>query len=68
MIYFYRIRQGNATLNKMDSEGNDIDKKPKVIGKFKTEEEAKKACTEHFNKAITLAQRTGRELPTIMFN
>lgn len=68
MIYFYRIRLGNATLNKMDSEGNDVDQKPKSIGKFKTEEEAKKACLEHFNKAVTLAKRVGREVPTMMFN
>lgn len=68
MIYFYRIRQGNATLNKMDSQGNDIDKKPKVIGKFKSEEEAKKACIDHFDKTVTLAKRLGREVPTMMFN
>lgn len=68
MIYFYRIRQGNATLNKMDSQGNDIDKKPKVIGKFKSEQEAKKACIDHFDKTVTLAKRLGREVPTMMFN
>lgn len=68
MIYFYHIRLANATLNKMDSQGNDINKKPKVIGKFKTEEEAKKACLEHFDKAVTLAKRVGREVPTMMFN
>jgi hypothetical protein len=68
MIYFYHIRLGNATLNKMDSQGNDLDKKPKLIGKFKSEEEAKKACLEHFNKSVTLAQRVGREIPTMVFN
>lgn len=68
MIYFYHIRVGNATLNKMDDLGNDIDKKPKLIGKFKNEVEAKKACLEHFNKAVTLAKRVGREVPTMMFN
>lgn len=68
MIYFYRIRLGNATLIKMDSEGNDVDKKPKAIGKFRTDEEAKKACLEHFDKAVTLAKRVGREVPTMVFN
>lgn len=52
----------------MDGLGNDIDKKPKLIGKFKNEVEAKKACLEHFNKAVTLAKRVGREVPTMMFN
>lgn len=67
MIYHYRIRLGIATLNKIHSDGNDIDEKPKSIGKFKSESEAKEACKAHFEKVCKLASNTGRELPTMSF-
>lgn len=68
MIYLYWTGScGLASLHKMDDSGTDVDLKPKKIGKFKNELEAKKACLEHFDKAVKLAERIGRELPTMKF-
>lgn len=67
MIYLYWISNGLASLHKMETTGNDIDQKPKKIGKFKNDTEAKKACLDHFEKAATLAGRAGREVPTMKF-
>lgn len=67
MIYLYWISNGFASLHKTESTGCDVDQKPKKIGKFKTDAEAKKACLEHFDKAAKLAERTGREIPTMKF-
>lgn len=67
MTYFYRIRLGLATLNKMDSEGNDVDQKPKKIGQFKTEQDAKNACLEHFERVCKMAKAASRQTPVMMF-
>jgi hypothetical protein len=58
MQYFYYVAQGKATLNKGD------DKPLKVIGKFKTDAEAKQACEKHFDKACKMLSNLGKELPT----
>ena len=67
MIYIYWISQGLASLHKMNSNGSDVDQKPKKIGKFKTDKEAKEACIEHHAKACKMARAAGREEPEIKF-
>jgi len=67
MIYLYWISLGLASLHKMGTDGNDVDQKPKKIGKFKTDVDAKKACIEHFEKACKMAVVAGREVPTMKF-
>lgn len=58
MQYFYRVAQGQATLNKSD------DMKIKNIGKFKSDAEAKEACENHFKKACKALENLGQPLPT----
>lgn len=67
MIYCYWISRGLASLHKMDSSGNDRDEKPKKIGKFKTDEEAKTACLAHYDKACKMATAAGRPIPALRF-
>ena len=67
MIYMYWIAQGLASLHKMNVDGNDVDQKPKKIGKFKTDAEAKEACLEHHAKACKMARAAGRVEPICKF-
>ena len=67
MIYCYYISRGLASLHKMYKSGNDVDEKPKRIGKFKTDTEAKDACLRHYNKSVKIAENTGRSKPEIIF-
>lgn len=67
MIYMYWISLGLASLHKMDANGSDTDQKPKKIGKFKTDKEAKEACILHHQKATKMARAAGREEPKLMF-
>jgi hypothetical protein len=60
----YRIERGRAILNK---EQNGEDLSIKVIGTFKTDQEAKEACIKHFDKACKLMSNLGKPLPTILF-
>ena len=68
MIYNYFIRQGVATLSKMSCDGSDIDIKPKKIGKYKTDAQAKSACQDHYMKACKIANAARREEPRIIFS
>ena len=67
MVYLYHIRLGLATLTKMEDSGTDIDQKPKKIGQYKTELEARNACTNHYEKACKMATAAGRDKPKILF-
>ncbi len=67
MIYCYWVSLGLATLHKMQITGDDIDQKPKKIGRFKTDKEAKEACIEHYEKACKMAKVAGRAEPAIMW-
>jgi len=67
MIYMYWISLGLASLHKMDANGTDKEEKPKKIGKFKTDEQAKQACIDHHAKACKMARAAGREEPQIKF-
>ena len=67
MIYCYYVSRGLASLHKMCASGNDVDKAPKKIGKFKTDSEAKAACLVHYNKACTMARSANRAEPAIMW-
>lgn len=67
MVYLYRIRLGLATLIKMEDSGTDIDQKPKKIGQYKTELEARNACANHYEKACKMATAAGRDKPKILF-
>lgn len=67
MIYMYWISLGLASLHKMDANGTDKEEKPKKIGKFKTDAEAKQACIDHHDKACKMAKAAGREEPQIKF-
>lgn len=68
MIYFYRVELGKATLRKMYLDGQDCGQKPKNIGTFSSNEDAKRACIKHHEKACTMARAAGRVEPTIMFD
>jgi len=67
MIYCYYIAQKLASLHKMQTNGNDCDDKPKKIGRFASDAEAKKACQEHYEKACKMARAAGREEPKLMW-
>ena len=67
MIYCYWVSLGLATLHKMQTNGNDTDQKPKKIGKFKTDKEAKQACLEHYEKACKMAKAANRDEPKLMW-
>lgn len=67
-IYIYMIVRGNATMVKMLSDGQDVNSKPKSIGKFKTDEQAKNACIVHHNKACKMARAKQLPEPKILFN
>jgi len=51
----------------MYSDGNDCDEKPKKIGRFKTEQEARQLCLEHYQKACKMALAANRQEPKILF-
>lgn len=67
MIYLYWVSQGLASLHKMRNDGNDVQDKPKKLGKYKTDTLAKEACKTHFEKACKMAIASGNELPTMRF-
>lgn len=67
MIYMYWISLGLASLHKVDPNGSDVDQKPKKIGKFKTDKEAKEACILHYQRACKMAKAAGREEPQLRF-
>ena len=57
MQYFYKVIQGKATLNKGDNYPI------KIIGKFKTDQEAELACEKHFEKVCQGLINLGKEIP-----
>lgn len=67
MIYCYYIANRLASLHKMHTNGKDCDDKPVKIGRFDNEEDAKKACLKHYEKACRMAVNAGRDKPEIRF-
>lgn len=60
-IWVYTTVQGAATLNKGD------DDPLKKIGQFATDELARKACEDHFKKAMRAMLNLGTKLPDVRY-